>query len=64
MQNEYTSEFKEMSLALPEKPVTTFMHISESKTETLNPSSFVDGIYSQFCKNICCQNATNVPYWK
>ena len=64
MQNEHTSDLKEMSLAFPGKPVTTFMHISKSKTETLNPLSFVDGIYSQVCKNICCQNATNESYWK
>jgi len=52
----------------PGKPVTTFMHISKSTTEPLNPFSIVDGIsvriYSQVWKNICCQNATSVSYWK
>jgi hypothetical protein len=62
MQNEYRSDFKEMSLAFPGKPLRTFMHISKSKPETLNPFSFVDGIYSQVCRNICFQNATTVSH--
>ena len=47
---------RNVSLALRRKlgkPVTIFIHISKSKTEPLNPFSYVDGvsvhIYSQVC---------------